>query len=87
MSKDKIDNFLLNVEKYLMNKYGVDAARDLTYPLAWYIETGRASSEFLRLLLQCKPFVIGRVLAAVLTRGGSMNDVINDIKKKIDFPL
>jgi len=87
MSREKIDNFLWNIEKYLMKKYGVDAARDLVYPLAWYIDTGRASCDFLHAMLQHKPYTIARVLAAVLTGGGSMHDVITNIKKKIGLPL
>lgn len=83
MNKEKIDGYLWQVHYYIMKKSGVDAARVAMYPLFWYIDTGRASCEFLRLLLQKKPFVIGRVLMI----DQSTDDTIKAIKKKIGFPL
>ena len=79
MGYDTIDNCLWYIEKYLMIKYGVDAAHREIAPLKWYIATGRASALFLKRLAASKPYVIGRKLHL----GGSDDEVIERIKKAI----
>jgi hypothetical protein len=64
-----------------MNKHGVDSANREIGDLAWYINTGRACPEFLRKLFAQKPFVIGRILH----KGGSTEEVINNIKRRLRF--
>ena len=54
---------LYDIEKYLMNRYGVDAASRMIAPLSWYCHTARASVDFLNALVKAKAFVIGRILA------------------------
>lgn len=79
---NKYDTYIWAVEKYLMQKYGVDAMYRMIDPLTWYVNTGRASASFLQLLTQTKPFVIGRILA----KGGSHDDVVRNIRKRIGLP-
>lgn len=75
ISRTVIDSFLMAVEHYLMDRYGVDqAARDLS-PLSWYIETGRASLPFLNKLVNSRPYMIARKLHS----GGSYEETINRI--------
>ena len=45
-------------------------------PLAWYVNTGRASTEFLRALVTARPFMVARRLH----EGGSYDEVIGRIK-------
>lgn len=75
------DDYLWDIKKYLMNKYGVDQAERDIDPLAWYIKTGRASVRFLNLLYKKKPFLIARKLHG----GGSYDDIINSIKVYIGY--
>lgn len=79
MSYQVHDRYIWKVEAYLMRKYGVDEAKRMIDPLCWYIATARASVDFLWKLTDTKPFVIGRILA----RGGSYDEVINNIKMRI----
>ncbi len=51
-----------------------DAERDIM-PLTWYINTGRASSDFLRRLLAAKPFMVARRLH----KGGTYEETINRV--------
>ena len=80
---NRYDEYIYKIEKYLMERYGVDAMYRMIDPLAWYINTGRASATFLQMLVQEKPFVIGRILA----KGGSHDDVMRNIRKKIGLPM
>lgn len=79
MSYTAIDNKLWDVRKWLMNRYGVDASARMIDPLTWYIDTGRASVDFLRRLCEAKTFVVGRLLA----KEGSIDETINRIKARI----
>ena len=81
VSSNKIDNYLFEVEKILMNRYGVDAAQRDMSPLIWYINTGRACLEFLHLLLVARPFMVARRLH----KGGSDEEIIKRIKALIGF--
>lgn len=80
----KEDNYLWDIKKYLMNKYGVDQAERDIDPLAWYIKTGRASVSFLNLLYKKKPFLIARRLHSAGSCG-SYDDIINGIKTYIGY--
>ena len=67
------------IERYLMQKYGCDAAARDMEPLKWYINTGRASVSFISRLLICKPFMIGRILH----EGGSYDEMILRVKNYV----
>jgi hypothetical protein len=79
VSYTAVDNKLWEIEKVLMNKYGCDAAAREGAPLRWYIETGRASLDFLHALLEAKPFMIARKLH----EGGSYDEAIARVRKYI----
>ena len=81
MSRTEIDNYLWNVRLYLMKVHGTDAANKDVAPLEWYINTGRASAEFLKRLFQVRPFLRARILH----NGGSYDDAIRRIKSRIGF--
>ena len=75
VSRTLIDNMYLQIERYLW-RYGVDqASRDLA-PLRWYIDTGRASNDFIKACAMAKPFMIGRKLH----QGGSYQEVVQRIR-------
>lgn len=81
MSATLIDTMLWHIQREMMSRIGCDAATRAMYPLKWYINTGRASSEFLHKLHQARPVLVARDLA----RGGSDEAVINRICKRIGF--
>jgi len=51
------------------------------YPLNWYISSGRASSMFIRKLITVRPDVIARILV----KGGSDQEAVANIKKRIGY--
>ena len=63
-----------------MRKYGCEAAERDMEPLHWYINTGRASTQFLGLMSIRKPYMIGRKLH----EGGSYDEVINRVKQYVN---
>ena len=62
ISMNTIEDGLYEIQHYLIKKHGTDVARRDLDPLEWYINTGRASTDFLRGLFSVKPFMIGRIL-------------------------
>lgn len=79
ISSTATDACLRQIEKTLIDKYGCDVAAREMEPLRWYIDTGRASTDFLRRLYKAKPFMVGRKLHS----GGSDRDVIDRVRKYI----
>lgn len=79
----QIDNYLWDTEKSMWKAAGIDGAIRAIDPLRWYIETGRASLEFLRKLIKVKPFVMGRYLLKI--QNNSVEDAVELIKKKIGY--
>ena len=58
-----------------------DQANRYLDPLSWYINTGRASTEFLRRLLATKPYLIARRLM----KGGTYDEVLKRIFALLDY--
>lgn len=81
ISATAIETGLWHIERYLMDKYGGQQASVDCAPLKWYINTGRAPLDFIRLVLNAKPFMIGRKLH----EGGSYEDAINRVAKYIGW--
>jgi len=52
-------------------------------PLSHYVGTGRASSEFLHLLVDAKPFMIARVL--MKDNGGTYDEAIGRVKEYLGY--
>jgi len=75
VSQTNIDNFLWDVKSSLMKKYGVDAAERMIDPLVWYVSTGRASGEFLRKLINTKPYIIARKLVENSSVDGTLQRI------------
>lgn len=81
VSNTMVDDFVYRTCLYGIQKYGYDTAQTDVDPLKWYISTGRASTQFLGLLLQKKPYMIARKLH----EGGSVQESVDRIKKYIGF--
>lgn len=76
-----VDHKLWQVKHYLSLRYGYQTADRDVDPLQWYIVTGRASTNFLQLLIKAKPFMIARRLH----EGGSYDEAIARVKKLIGY--
>ena len=77
--KFRLDEKMHNIRMYLWKKCGSLQGDNYFYPLEWYVSTGRASREFLKKLMDSKPFIIGRILA----KGGSYEEAIANVKRKL----
>lgn len=76
ISATAIDKCLWEIKWYLMRKYTTQEAERDVEPLHWYITTGRAPSDFLRSLINAKPFMIARKLH----NAGTYDESIETIK-------
>lgn len=81
INRVSIETGLWAIQRYIMQRYGVDQSAQDIAPLAWYIETGRANVEFIRAVLTAKPFMIGRKLH----EGGTYDEVIQRVKDYIGY--
>lgn len=81
LNKVTIETGLWHIQRHLIEKYGIDqSCRDME-PINWYINSGRASIEFIRLLLGAKQYMVARKLH----QGGSTQEVITRIKRYIGY--
>ena len=81
ISNTLVNGYMWKIQKYLMQKYGAtEAERDIS-PLQWYINTGRASADFLLKLVNTKSYLI----AKILHNGGSDSEIIKRIKNYIKY--
>lgn len=85
ISKTAIEDYTYSVWKYIAGRESTLMADKLISPLTWYIDTGRASADFLRKLMEVKYFVIARVLMKAGI--ASDNSVIAAVKQKIGYPV
>lgn len=81
INRVSIETGLWAIQRYLMEKYGLDQSYQDIAPLSWYIGTGRASIDFTRAVLTAKPFMIGRKLH----EGGTYDEVIQRVKDYLGF--
>lgn len=80
-----IDKYLWDVQENIMKKhgYGFDQSYNVLYPLSYYINTGRASTEFLHNMQFVKPYVIARILVKGYEHG-TVDECIAAFKKKVE---
>ena len=76
-----MDAYLWDCRKYMWRKVGMDETENLIYPLQWWIDTGRASSRGLNLLIAKKPYVIGRFL--ISCSGYTVDETVRLVKRYI----
>jgi len=81
ISATMIDNLLFFIEMYLSRHYGFRQAQSDLSPLKWYINSNRATLDFLGKLVEAKPFMIGRKLH----EGGSYEEAIDRVCDYIGY--
>jgi len=78
-----IEEYLFDTRKAMWKTISVNDSNNVIYPLKWYIGTGRASLEFLRKMVQVKPFVMARFLLKI--QDNSVDAAVDLIKRKIGY--
>lgn len=81
ISATLIDTMLWHIQREIMDRHGYSASQRMMAPLTWYINTGRASLDFLKALYQTRPVLVARDLA----KGGSDDEIIRRICKRIKY--
>lgn len=81
ISSDGIDSYIWDVQRVTMKSLSVDDSYRALSPLRYYINTGRASCDFLRKLLQTSPARIARILVS----GGSDDEILKRIQRAIKY--
>jgi len=76
IKKERIEEHMFQVKRYLIAKYGEKAAVKDMKPLIRYLNSGEASFAFVKILCSKKPYVIGRRL-----HYGGFEDLKNCIEK------
>lgn len=76
-----IDTCLWHIQREIMQRNGCDFADRAMSPLRYYINTGRASTAFLRKLINARPVLVARDLS----KGGSDIEIINRVCKRIGY--
>ena len=64
-------------EKKLWKKHGITEGSNLLYPLVWYINTGRASADYINRLDRADY----KQIMAILEAGGSIEEVCSRLKE------
>lgn len=80
-----VDNYIWEVQQKIVEKHGYtyDQSYNVVYPLSYYVNTGRASAQFLRDMQYVKPYVMARLLAKRYEQG-TVDECISAFKKKIE---
>lgn len=79
LSYEAVDNYQYAVWRILAVLHGCDRADTLSYPLRYYIKTGRASGVFLRSLLE----IPAARIAESLAEERSVDEAINRLKDMV----
>ena len=72
----KAESILMRYHTMLMKKHGILGAERLMTPLSWYINTGRASADYINKLADADE----RKVIAILEQDGSVEDILGRLK-------
>lgn len=81
LSATTIETMIWNIQREITTRLGVTAGYREISPLSRYINTGRASLDFLQRLYHAKPFMVARKLH----QGGSDDEIIKRVQKYIGY--
>ena len=81
INSTSVETCLWHIERHLIQKHGTRQAEIDMYPLRWYVNTGRASMDFLRSLMNAKHFMVARKLH----EGGSYDEALRRLKAYIHY--
>lgn len=80
MSREKIENTIFNLKMAVWHISDGRTAENLSGDIAWYIQTGRASCDYIRAFCALSKYRIN-TLARKILDCGCTNDVIDASKK------
>lgn len=72
----KSEYIICSYERMLWRKHGITEGSNLLYPLAWYLNTGRASADYIHRLAEAR----SKDIIAILEASGSVEDVCKRLK-------
>lgn len=80
---ENVDAAMWRIQMVMARKYGltIDRSAQLMGPLHWWVRTGRATPDFLRRMIICKPYLIARRLMLQ----ESDEEIVRQIKKCIGY--
>lgn len=81
ISATAIETTLWHIQREDMQRHGMTQSERDMQPLVWYINTGRASLDFLHKLMTTSPCMVARDLH----KGGSDEEVINRVCRRIGY--
>lgn len=80
MSYEKIENTLFDLKMAVWHISDGRTAENVTSDIAWYIQTGRASCDYIRVFCSLSKYRIN-TLARKISVGGSTDEIIAISKK------
>ena len=80
MSREKIENTLFDLKMAVWHISDGRTAENLSGDIAWYIQTGRASCDYIRAFCALSKYRIN-TLAQKILAGGSTDEIITISKK------
>lgn len=80
MSRDKIENSIFELKMSIWHISDGRTAENISGDIAWYIQTGRASCDFIRAFCGLSKYRMN-TLARKLSTGGSTDEIIAATKK------
>lgn len=81
LSATTIETMIWHIQREITTRWGVTAGYREISPLFRYINTGRASLDFLQRLNHAKPFMVARKLH----QGGSDDEIIKRVQKYLGY--
>ena len=80
-----IDNAVHDIKTKMYKKYSVDDAERYIAPLIYYINTGRASTDFLRILVNLTERQKSTIANKLIKNYNNTENAINSICKYVGF--
>ena len=80
-----IDNAVHDIKSKMYKKHSVDDVERYIAPLIYYINTGRASTDFLRILVNLTERQKSTIANKLIKNYGNTENAINSICKYVGF--
>lgn len=85
VSANNIDNAIYEIKSKMYKKYSVDESERFISPLIYYVNTGRASTDFLRILVNLTERQKSTIANKLIKNHGNTENAINSICKYVGF--
>lgn len=85
LSRDSIDDAIFSVKKKMWRKCTVNESKKYISPLVYYIETGRAPTEFLKIIVNLSERQKSTIANRLIKNHGNDEAAINSICKYMGF--